>query len=62
MMAYTVDDIVGIGLRTRNPADRIALGILAELFPDRRVIGIHCLDLVLELGAIHYSTHEEPAV
>ncbi|MDQ3440357.1 MAG: Flp pilus assembly complex ATPase component TadA, partial [Planctomycetota bacterium] len=25
MMAYTVDDIVGIGLRTRNPADRVAL-------------------------------------
>ena len=25
MMAHTVDDIVGIGLRTRNPADRVAL-------------------------------------
>jgi agmatine deiminase len=45
-----------------DPADRVALGILGELFPDRRVIGIHCLDLVLGLGAIHCSTHEEPAV
>jgi agmatine deiminase len=45
-----------------DPADRQALGLLAELFPDRRVVGIHCLDLVLGLGAIHCSTHEEPAL
>jgi agmatine deiminase len=45
-----------------DPADRNALGLLAELFPDRRVTGVHCLDLVLGLGAIHCSTHEEPAL
>jgi agmatine deiminase len=42
--------------------DRVALGILAECFPDRRVIGVHCLDLVLGLGSIHCSTHHEPLV
>jgi len=41
--------------------DRIALGILAELFPDRRVLGIHALDLVWGLGTIHCLTHEVPA-
>ncbi len=41
--------------------DRIALGILAELFPDRRVVGIHAVDLVWGLGTIHCLSHEEPA-
>lgn len=43
-----------------DPKDRIALGLLAELFPDREVVGLHCLDLVLGLGSIHCSTHHEP--
>jgi len=44
-----------------DPADRAALGILAELFPDRTVIGIHAVDLALGLGAVHCLLHEEPA-
>ncbi len=43
-----------------DPADRTALGILAELFPKRRVVGIHAVDLVLGLGTIHCSTQQEP--
>jgi agmatine deiminase len=43
-----------------DPADRVALGILAELFPKRCVTGIHCTDLVLGLGTIHCSTQQEP--
>jgi agmatine deiminase len=43
-----------------DPKDRQALGILAELFPERKVLGIHCLDLVLGLGSVHCSTHHEP--
>lgn len=39
--------------------DRKALGILAELFPDRKVIGIHAVDLVWGLGTIHCLTHEQ---
>jgi agmatine deiminase len=41
--------------------DRQALGILAELFPDRDVIGIHAVDLVLGLGTLHCMTQQEPA-
>ncbi len=44
-----------------DPADRIALGTLAELFPDREVIGIHCVDLVWGLGTLHCMTQQEPA-
>jgi len=43
-----------------DPQDRIALGILAELFPDRRVLGIHAVDLVWGLGTIHCLTQQEP--
>ena len=42
-----------------DPQDRVALGILSELFPDRRVVGIHSTDFVLGLGTIHCSTQQE---
>ncbi|HDP33962.1 MAG TPA: agmatine deiminase family protein [Candidatus Hydrogenedentes bacterium] len=41
--------------------DRIALGVLSELFPDRRVVGIHAVDLVWGFGTLHCLSHEEPA-
>jgi agmatine deiminase len=44
-----------------DPADRVALGTLAQLFPDREVVGIHCLDLVWGLGTLHCMTQQEPA-
>ncbi len=40
--------------------DRVALGILQELMPDRRVVGIHAVDLVWGLGALHCLTQQEP--
>jgi agmatine deiminase len=43
-----------------DPKDRIALGILAELLPDRPVVGIHAVDLVWGLGTIHCLTQQEP--
>jgi agmatine deiminase len=44
-----------------DPNDRVALGILAELFPDREVIGIHAVDLVWGLGTLHCMTQQQPA-
>ncbi len=43
-----------------DPNDRIALGILSELFPDRKVVGMHSVDLVWGLGTIHCLTKEQP--
>lgn len=43
-----------------DPADAAALGILGELFPRRRVVGIYSKDFVLGLGTIHCSTQQEP--
>jgi agmatine deiminase len=45
-----------------DPNDRTALGILAECFSDRPVVGIHAVDLVWGLGTIHCLTQQEPAL
>jgi agmatine deiminase len=41
--------------------DRVALNLLAEVFPDRDVIGVHCMDLIWGLGALHCMTQQQPA-
>jgi agmatine deiminase len=41
--------------------DRVALSILARLFPDREVVGIHSADLIWGLGALHCMTQQQPA-
>ncbi len=45
-----------------HPNDTVALGILAELFPGRKVLGLPCAPLVIGLGAIHCVTQQEPLV
>jgi agmatine deiminase len=42
--------------------DREALDVLASVFPDREVVGIHCVDLVLGLGTLHCLSQQQPAV
>jgi agmatine deiminase len=44
-----------------DPNDRVALGIFADLFPAREIVGLHSRDLVLGLGTLHCSTQQEPA-
>ena len=43
-----------------DPNDRHAMNTLAELFPDREIVGIHCGDFIWGLGAIHCMTQQEP--
>src|SRR6266852_2958599 len=43
-----------------DPKDRVALGILAELFPEREVVGVHAVDLVWGLGTLHCLTQQQP--
>ena len=45
-----------------DPNDRVALNILAELFPSREVVGIYSGDLIWGFGAMHCMTQQQPAV
>jgi len=45
-----------------EPNDDVALGILREHFPTRKVVGIDCQELIWGLGAFHCLTQQQPAV
>jgi agmatine deiminase len=45
-----------------DSADEVALSILSERFPSRRVIGIDCRELIWGLGTFHCLTQQQPAV
>ena len=45
-----------------DPNDEAALSILGECFPDRRVIGIDCRELIWGLGTFHCLTQQQPAI
>jgi len=45
-----------------DPADQVALAILRQCFPNRRVVGIDCRELIWGLGAFHCLTQQQPAV
>jgi agmatine deiminase len=45
-----------------DPNDRVALDILADVFPDREVIGIYSGDLIWGFGAMHCMTQQQPAL
>jgi len=40
--------------------DRYALDILADLFPDREIVGIYSGDLIWGFGAMHCMTQQQP--
>jgi agmatine deiminase len=43
-----------------DPNDRVALHILADLFPDREIVGIYSGDLIWGFGALHCMTQQQP--
>jgi agmatine deiminase len=43
-----------------DPRDREALTTLAGLMPNRRVVGIHAVDLVWGFGTLHCLTQQQP--
>jgi agmatine deiminase len=57
---YVANQIV-LAPTFNDPNDAAALTKLGDLFPERKIIGIACLDLVLGLGTIHCMTQQEPA-
>ena len=57
---YVANDIVMVPT-FNDPADRIALDIIAREFPSRDVVGIHAVDLVWGFGTLHCLTQQQPA-
>jgi len=57
---YLANDLVLVPT-FNDPNDRVALNILAEVFPGREVVGIHAVDLVWGLGTLHCMTQQQPA-
>jgi len=43
-----------------HPNDRLAVKIIKDVFPGRRIVPIECTALVYGLGAIHCVTQQEP--
>lgn len=41
--------------------DQLAMDIIAELYPTRKVVGINCLNLALFGGMVHCVTQQQPA-
>jgi len=57
---YTANGVVLVPV-FNDPNDRIALDILADLFPNREIIGIYSGDLIWGFGALHCMTQQQPA-
>jgi len=45
----------------KNKNDRLALRIIQDQFPGRKVIGIDCTDMIYGMGAIHCIMQQQPA-
>ena len=58
---FYINNSVVIVPTFNDPNDRMALGILSDLFPDRTVVGIHAVDLVWGFGTLHCLTQQQPA-
>ena len=56
---FTISNSAVLVPTFNDPKDRVALGILAELFRDRQVVGIHAGDLVWGLGTLHCLTRQQ---
>jgi agmatine deiminase len=44
-----------------DPNDRVALDLLADVYPEREIVGIYSGDLIWGFGAIHCMTQQQPA-
>ena len=56
---YIANEVVLVPI-FNDAHDVEALGLLQELFPDRKVHGLRCNDVVVGLGAIHCVTQQQP--
>jgi agmatine deiminase len=41
-------------------SDKVAMGIIADCFPGRKIVGIDCRVLLIEGGALHCLSQQQP--
>ena len=61
MNFYFVNGALLVPTFGQSRRDARALGLLQELVPSRRVVGVDCRALIWGLGAIHCLTQQQPA-
>lgn len=59
---YIANEIVLMPTFGYRETDDAAAGILQDLMPDRRVVGLDASDFIFGLGAFHCATQQQPAV
>jgi agmatine deiminase len=59
-MNFYIANRVIVAPQFGDPADALALDLLARLFPDRRVRGLRAVELAWGLGAFHCITQQQP--
>ena len=57
---FYVGNAVVLAATFQDPNDEQALQILQNQFPDKKVIGIDCCDIIYGGGAIHCMTQQQP--
>jgi agmatine deiminase len=45
----------------QRPTDALAAGILGDCFPGREIVPLDCTDVLLEGGALHCLSQQQPA-
>jgi agmatine deiminase len=58
---YIANSVVLLPTFRDRKTDARAAQVLQELFPERRIAPIDCLDLIWGLGAVHCLTQQQPA-
>lgn len=59
---FYIGNKVVLAATYNDPNDAKALEIIQSCFPDRKVVGIDCSDIIYGGGAIHCMTQQQPAV
>ncbi len=59
---FYIGNTVVLASTYNDPNDAKALEIIQSCFPDRKVVGIDCSDIIYGGGAIHCMTQQQPAV
>ncbi len=57
---FYIGNTIVLASQFNDPNDKKALEIFRACFPDKKVVGIDCTDLIYGGGAIHCVTMQEP--